>query len=566
MRGVPVRDSNERIERWYGICADITERKQAEAELRDREERFRELLDTLDLAPVFIRKLDGTIRFWSKGCERLYLWSAKEALGRRSDDLLQTRFPVPLADIEAVLDRDGAWEGELVHRRRDGRPMTVVVRKALRRNAAGKPVAIMESISDVTALRDAELQLVRLNQGLEARVVQEVAAREAAQARAAHAERMQALGQLAGGIAHDFNNILQATQGSAAMIEHRAANRDDVQRFARKILEATERGGAITGRLLAFARRGDLRAVPLAPDVLLEHLREILGPTLGSNIAIRLDPAPDLPNLSADASQLETTLVNLAINARDAMQNGGTITLSAVTETIDQAPPHAPRLAPGRYVRLAVADTGSGMDQGVLARAVEPFFTTKPQGKGTGLGLSMAKGFAEQSGGDFAIESAPGKGTTVTLWFPEAAQTRAPDEDELRVPDTDFPGRVLLVDDDTMVREAVTAELEHAGYAVLSAGKGIEALALINAGEAIDCLVTDLSMPEMSGLVLIREAQMRRPGLPAVLLTGYAGDGAELAVSGALSGAFTLLRKPVSGQLLADRIAALLAVKTQVST
>nr|WP_294513683.1 PAS-domain containing protein [uncultured Rhodopila sp.] len=385
-----------------------------------------------------------------------------------------------------------------------------------------------------------------------------------AQARAAHAERMQALGQLAGGIAHDFNNILQAVQGAASLIDRRAAAGDEsIGRFARMILEATGRGASITRRLLSFARRGELRAETVEPMALLHDLREVLSHTLGSPIAVSVDIADSLPPVLADKGQLETALVNLATNARDAMPNGGTLRFVAATEMVADAAGHPAYLRPGRYVRLTVSDNGTGMDRTMLARAPEPFFTTKPVGQGTGLGLSMVKGFTEQSGGGMTIDSARGRGTVVTLWLPAAdpADTAPPAgvPAPLRTP-ADRPRRVVLVDDEAMVRDTLAATLGDAGYAVIVLESGSEALALLRTSEAVDVLVSDLSMPGMDGLTVIREAQRIRPGLPAVLLTGYAGHGAQLAVGGALDKSFALVRKPVAAGQLSDRIETLLAV------
>lgn len=392
------------------------------------------------------------------------------------------------------------------------------------------------------------------------------AALAAAQARAAHAERMQALGQLAGGIAHDFNNILQAVQGGATLIEKRSLDADSVRRFARMVLDATERGTSITRRLLAFARRGELRAEAVAPSDLLSGLRDVLSHTLGTAIVVNVQVEVGLPPLLADKGQLETALVNLATNARDAMPDGGTLTFAAIAETVNDTENRIAELRPGRYVRLSIADTGAGMDPHILGRVVEPFFSTKPPGQGTGLGLSMAKGFAEQSGGGLSIESTTGSGTTVHLWLPAAINrdARAP----ATTPSTAAPAtaedptskRILLADDEVMVRETLAAALEDAGYIVLIAEGGAEALDLLRSPTIVDILVTDLSMPGIDGLALIREAQRQRPGLPAVLLTGYAGYGAQLAVGESVDGAFSLVHKPVTAALLADRIEALLAV------
>ena len=393
------------------------------------------------------------------------------------------------------------------------------------------------------------------------------AALAAAQSRAAHAERMQALGQLAGGIAHDFNNILQSVQGGAALIDKRADDPDSVRRFARMLLDATQRGTAITHRLLAFARRGALRAEPVEPEELLSGLRDVLIHTLGSGITIEVQLAAGLPPLLADKGQLETVLVNLATNARDAMPDGGTLTLAAsadgVEETAGEETGNRPAdLDPGQYVRLSVADTGAGIDAAILVRVLEPFFTTKPAGKGTGLGLSMAKGFAEQSGGGLMIDSRLGHGTTIHLWLPATTRLDAPSGSAggVGAGRDGISRRILLVDDEAMVRETMGAALEDAGYAVMIAADGAEALDLLRSSAAVDVLVTDLSMPGQDGLAVIRQAQCQRPGLPAVLLTGHAGHSAEPAVGGMVNGGYLLVRKPVTAAQLADRIEALLAV------
>ncbi|MDQ2801883.1 MAG: ATP-binding protein, partial [Pseudomonadota bacterium] len=223
---------------------------------------------------------------------------------------------------------------------------------------------------------------------------------------------------LASGIAHDFNNVLQSVVGGIALIELRLGEGDAARRYTRLILDAAERGAAVTGRLLAFARHQELEAAPVDPGNLLAGLGEMLAPTLGASIALRVESEPKMPALLADKGQLETVLVNLVANARDAMPGGGTLTLVAAVEPV--ASEHPAGLTPGSYVRLSVGDTGVGIDRQLLARVTEPFFTTKPSGEGTGLGLAMAKNFAEQSGGALAIESERGRGTVVSLWLPRA--------------------------------------------------------------------------------------------------------------------------------------------------
>ncbi len=454
--------------------------------------------------------------------------------------------------------------------RKDGLIIWINLTVALVRDADGAAQYFISVIEDISqrrraeaAARESDARLHDLVGTLEMRVREEVSAREAAESRAAHAERVEALGQLAGSIAHDLSAVLQAVQSGVVLIEQCANDANSVRRLARSMLDATARGASTTRRLLAFARPDDSRAEAVDVGEVLDGLREILGHALGPAISIRIDLEPALPTLPADKGQLETALVNLAINARDAMPQGGTLTFAACQDVRSpRAIAAAPGLAPGRYILLSVIDPGIGMDKATLARVCEPFFTTKP--RGTGLGLATARGFAEQAGGGLAIESAPGRGTTVTLWLPQAAAQPTKPDQACAVPDAHgSASRVLLLDDDPLVREALALQLETGGHAVLAVASGTEALALLAAGERVDILVTDLSMPDMDGLAVIRGAQERRPGLPAVLLTGYAGDGASLAISGAVTGTFSLLRKPVLTSQLLDRVAALLAARAR---
>ena len=412
--------------------------------------------------------------------------------------------------------------------------------------------ALRHSLAERQAAIDA---LQALNEGLEARVLQEIASREQAQAQLAHARRMEALGQLAGGIAHDFNNVLQAVTGGLSLIQRRSGDAEAVRRLSSMAADAAGRGAAITGRLLTFARRGELLAVPVEPVTLLEGLREMLTPTLGANIAVTVGVPAGLPSLLADRAQLETALVNLAVNARDAMPHGGTLALSAKAEMAGSLADQPPDLVPGLYVRLTLADTGIGMDEATLDRASEPFFTTKGPGQGTGLGLSMARGFAQQSGGGLCIHSRVGAGTTVMLWLPQAGRDALPRIWEVHRPaKTGLPAmRVLMVDDDSMVREVLARELEDRGFLVTTASDGLSALALLDSGQAMDLLVTDYAMPGMNGLATIAEARRRRPNLPALLLTGYAE--ADAGITRVQDRLTILLRKPISGEELAARCA-----------
>jgi signal transduction histidine kinase/ActR/RegA family two-component response regulator len=411
----------------------------------------------------------------------------------------------------------------------------------------------------MTRARAERRAMARLAETLE-ELRRETAGREAADSRARQAQRLEALGQLAGGIAHDVNNVLQASASGARLIARHPDDPERVARLAAMVLEASERGASVARRLLAFARQGELRAAQVDARALLEDLREVLGHTLGAGIVVRTRLPEALPRLRADKGQLETVLLNLATNARDAMEAGGEITLAAAEEIVAEGSAHPAGLAPGAYLRLTVADTGAGMDAATLARATEPFFTTKPPGKGTGLGLAMARGFAEQSGGAMAIESAPRRGTSVTLWLPRDGEAEAPAQAAEAGHGGAAP-RALLVDDEALVRETLAAELAERGWAVEQAGDARAALARLQDRTRPDLLVTDLSMPGESGLALIRAARREAPGLPVVLLTGLVGDGA--AVQAALAeamrgGPFALLRKPIDASDLAARAEALL--------
>jgi CheY-like chemotaxis protein len=341
-----------------------------------------------------------------------------------------------------------------------------------------------------------------------------------------------------------------------SLIEQRAGDAEATRRLALMAFDAANRGASITRRLLSFARRSELRAEPINTMELLTSMGEILTHTLGSYVTVRTLAGRDLPWLLADWGQLETALVNLAANARDAMPNGGTLTISATPDSVRADRVHPAGLGAGQYVRITIADTGLGMDAAALSRVTEPFFTTKPPGKGTGLGLAMVRGFAEQSGGGLSIESQPAKGTVITLWLRTAGAQVIREEREMAFTPGGPEGpadvfRILLVDDDDLVRETLAAELEALGCATLVACNGTEALALLKSGEALDALVTDLLMPGMNGIETIHRARQIHPGLQCFLLTGYAGDARTLVTS---SSEFTLVLKPVIGRELLARI------------
>jgi PAS domain S-box-containing protein len=579
-RGQIVRDADGRAVRMVGINMDVTARYEAEM-ARDRliwmleTERGRqsEIIEALPLGVGIVdrtgriiqgnslmKRLNGPV-IQSMTVAPRGEWIAH---GPDGSPLAPEDYPIRRALRLGETSLPGV---EFLFRDLDGSETWYRVGSIPLRRENGEVQEALGVLLDIGAekrLLDIQHQT---NLRLEQRVRDEIAARETAQQRLAHADRMHALGQIAGGIAHDFNNVLQAVSGGAALIERRPEDTERVLRNARMVLDAARRGAAITSRLLAFSRRGDLRAEHVDAAGLLTDMAEVLTHTLGGSVVCTVNVEPGLPPLFADRGQLETVVVNLATNARDAMPSGGTLTLAADTETVSAGLPHPAGLAPGLYIRISVSDTGTGMDHNVLARVTEPFFTTKEPGKGTGLGLAMAKGFVEQSGGSLSIDSAVGCGTRVILWLPAGAQAddAARDRRAGQDPSAGKPC-VLLVEDDAIVRDVLKLSLEDAGYAVHAADGGATALAWVERGERVDIIVTDLTMPAMDGLTVIRSVQAWRPTLPAILLTGYAGDGAALAVGGAISGTFSLLRKPVSGTQLVDRINALLASRKQPSS
>jgi signal transduction histidine kinase/CheY-like chemotaxis protein len=337
-----------------------------------------------------------------------------------------------------------------------------------------------------------------------------------------HAQKMEAVGRLTGAVAHDFNNLLTAVLGSLTLLQKRLPAEDArAARLLETAVKGAERGAALTQRLLAFGRRQPL--VPKVVDVanLVHGMAPLLSSTLGDNVELSIRFPPVLPAVEIDINQLELALLNLAANSRDAMPKGGRFGIEARTRQVPSIKPGKPR--PGRYLMLSISDTGAGMDQPTLARATEPFFTTKGTGSGTGLGLSMVYDFAVQSGGELVLRSEEGVGTVAELWLPCVKDAAVPDDSHF-VP-AHIPrarcGTVLVVDDDRLVLGSVAEMLEDLGYATVRATSGGEALTRYDESRQIDLAITDYSMPGMTGLQLSKELRHRRPQLPIILITGY---------------------------------------------
>ncbi len=395
--------------------------------------------------------------------------------------------------------------------------------------------------------------LARSREELERLVMERTREREEALAQLHEAQKLETIGQLTGGVAHDFNNLLTPVMGNLDLLRRRLPG-DDVksQRLVENALQATSRAATLVQRLLAFARRQDLQ--PKAVDVsgLLAGIEDLVSRSIGPTIAVTVQSPPNLPAARVDPGQLELAILNLAINARDAMPGGG----SLVMEVGQQSVPPVLRdtLKAGDYICVSVADTGVGMDAATLKRAIEPFFSTKGVGKGTGLGLSMVHGLAAQSGGALQLSSQPGIGTRAELWLPVADELAAASEQtQVEAIMAARPSTVLLVDDEELVRIGTAEMLMDLGYSVVQAGSGAEALGVLRRGEIeIDLLVSDYLMPGIGGADMVREARKLRPDLPALLITGYTnlvqGPGAEL----------PRLAKPFRQAELASRIAELI--------
>jgi signal transduction histidine kinase len=370
-------------------------------------------------------------------------------------------------------------------------------------------------------------ELRDLTASLEQRVLTATAQREAALAQLHEAQKLETLGQLTGGVAHDFNNLLTPITGVLDLLNRRYGEGD--ARAAKLIggaLESAERARTLVQRLLGFARRQALQTRPVDLTALLDGMRDLIASSAGPTIELRLRWAQDMPPALVDPNQLELAVLNLCVNARDAMPEGGVLTLTVEASAV--GPGEVPGMAPGLYLRLSVIDTGMGMTPDTLARAVEPFYSTKEVGKGTGLGLSMVHGLASQLGGGFRMTSAPGEGTRVDLWLPAAAgskvepRTLAPE----RPVGNQRPLSILLVDDEHLVRTATAEMLRELGHHVTEAEGGADALTRL-AGLEVDVVVTDYKMPRMDGAELARKIRALRPQLPLLLITGYTGSAEE---------------------------------------
>ncbi len=513
------------------VSQDITELKKSEQELRESEERFRSIVENSP-SVITLKDIEGRFRLVNSRFEDRHQVSAADVIGKTTHDV----YPPEFADAMESLDKEVIVSGAVCEREldltfNDGSLRTVVVNKFPVPDAEGKVIGVGTISTDVTEHRLAEEQL-----------------------RQAH--RMEAVGQLTGGVAHDFNNLLAVIMGNAELLGERLGADDEL---VESIMRAASRGADLTQRLLAFSRRQPLR--PRATDLreLVDGMGELLRRTLGETIKIEIMAPPDPCLVQIDPGQLENAVLNLAINARDAMPTGGRLDIKSAeaTRSDDYFSTH-PNLDPDHYIVLEISDTGTGMAPDVMARAVEPFFTTKDVGEGTGLGLSMVHGFAMQSGGELVILSEEGRGTTTKLYLPRASGEVDPAAARIAVDAKGGKGEtVLVVEDDSDVRELAKTALESLGYRVRTAADAQAGLAALEAAPRIDLLFSDVVLPgAMSGPELAREATRRFPDLKVLFMSGYVEGALHAGTS--LRDDADLLTKPFRKRDLARRVRAVL--------
>jgi PAS domain S-box-containing protein len=529
----PLRDSSGSVLGASTIARDITQAKRVQEEIRQQAR-------LLDLVPAIVRDLQGRVVLWTRGAEELYGYSRREALGRISHDLLKTEFPEPLADIQGRLESEGAWEGELDHTGRDGRHVFVASRWILHRDAQGSPASVLEVNADITELKRAEALQMR-------------------------SQKMEALGTLAGGIAHDFNNILAAINGSASLAMSQLPADNPVQTCLMEIEKAGQRAADVVRRILTFSRPQDqhMETQSLAPIV--EEALKLVRATLPAMIEIRTSFGKDVPKARIDATQIYQVIVNLATNSAHAIgDKAGVIEvkLDAPTISREEAPLHGDVPA-GHYVRLRVSDNGCGMDAATVQRIFDPFFSTKPTGKGTGLGLSVVHGIINSHRAAIKVYSEPGKGTTFFLYFPSASDAPIVEQAPKRKVVEGRGERVLFVDDEGVLLFVGTMTLEQHGYIVTGMPNGEAALRELHANpDGYDVVLTDLSMPGLSGLQLAHELRKIRAELPVILTSGYISP--EDQARAQELGIHAILTKPVNTKELLGTLSALFETRTKM--
>lgn len=535
----PIRDKDGNLLGFAKVTRDLTERRQTEEEMRQAQEQFRLLVQGVTDYAIYMLDPEGRVTNWNPGAERIKGYKPHEIIGQhfsrfyRPEDRANND---PQKSLETAITQ-GKFEKEGWRVRKDGTQFWAHVVIDAIRDENGKLIGFAKITRDITDRMKTQKALEEAREAL------------------FHSQKTEAIGQLTGGIAHDFNNLLMVIIGSLRLLQRRVPNDPKISTLVDSALQGAERGRMLIQRMLAFARRQDLKQELIDLVVLADGMTSLLAHSLGSAISIVNNFPAHLPLVIADTNQVETALLNLVVNARDAMPNGGEIVISAEIRQLAADQPGS--FKPGTYVCLVVSDTGEGMDEEILRRATEPFFTTKGVGKGTGLGLSMVHGLAEQSGGQFVIKSQKGQGTTAELWLPVAKAHQIQSLEKPSTPDPikTTPLTILAVDDDALVLQNITSMLEELGHTVIQADGAIKALDILHSRDDINLVISDQIMPHITGIQLGEVIQKNWPDLPIILATGYAeiSEGTHLR--------FTRLAKPFVQEDLSKAINKSMAVK-----
>jgi PAS domain S-box-containing protein len=510
----PIRSGTGEIVGFAKVTRDLTERKLAQDALKQSEEQFRLLVQGVTDYAIYMLDREGRVSSWNAGAERIKGYGRDEIIGEHFSRFYtdeDREVGVPMRGLETAA-REGRWECEGLRRRKDGSLFWAHVIIDALHSDDGEVIGFAKITRDITERVETQRQLEEAREAL------------------FQSQKMDAIGQLTGGVAHDFNNLLMAVLSSLELVRKRLPYDSKITPLIDNAIQGAERGANLTQRMLAFARKQELQLEPVELPELVRGMLSFLQRSIGPQVHIEMDFPSDLPRALTDPNQLESALLNLAVNARDAMPQGGAVTISARRERVAEA---TAELKSGEYVVLCVADTGEGMDEETLSRAAEPFFTTKGVGKGTGLGLPMVHGLAAQSGGRLELNSRPGDGTKVSLWLP-AVKADVQGRRRSGLPSADGapetrPLTVLAVDDDHLVLMNTAAFLEDLGHRALQASSGAEALKLLSRHPEVDLVITDQAMPNMTGLQLREELARQRPELPVLIVTGFAEMPADAA-------------------------------------
>jgi PAS domain S-box-containing protein len=529
----PIRDPTGELIGFAKITRDLTERKAAEDALKRSEEQFRLLVQGVSDYAIYMLDPEGRISSWNSGAERIKGYRPEEIIGQHFSNFYTDEDRAagePAKNLETAR-REGRVEKEGWRVRKDGSRFWASVVLDTIKEDCGEIIGFAKITRDITERRNAQRALEQAREEL------------------FQAQKMEAIGQLTGGVAHDFNNLLMAVLGSLEILKKRMPDDPALLPLLDNAIQGAERGAALTQRMLSFSRRQELHMETIDVAALVNGMMDILSRSAGPLAKLKADLPANLPVITTDPNQLETAILNLVVNARDAMPEGGTIMLAATGKSLSGKDG---LLSPGRYVCISVVDRGMGMDQETLKQAATPFFTTKGVGKGTGLGLSMVQGLTAQSGGKLILRSRPGEGTTAELWFPaeEAEQTVTAAEVPLEKTDASLKRslRILAIDDDSLVLMNTVLMLEDLGHQVLDATGAADALDILR-HEHVDLVISDHAMPDMTGAQLAAEIRKGWPDIPVILATGYA----EIPPGGGLQ---DLLRlgKPFSQRQLGEAI------------